>query len=90
MGKQDHMPEALIFCEQVRAVWLATGRGMRECGREIGISHGTLSRITNGHPPDLDGYFKCKRWMAKQGNALAQLKDMVSKAEAAINESPTK
>jgi len=75
-----HEPESLAFCQQVRAVWLATGKGMRECGREIGISHGTLSRIANGHPPDLDGYFKVKRWMAKQGNSLAQLKELVEQA----------
>jgi transcriptional regulator with XRE-family HTH domain len=38
-------------------------RGIRETALEIGISHGTLSRLERGHLPDLDTFGKVCKWL---------------------------
>ena len=38
-------------------------RGVRETAKEIGISHGTLSRLERGYLPDLDTFGKVCRWL---------------------------
>lgn len=38
-------------------------RGVRETAKEIGVSHGTLSRLERGYLPDLDTFGKVCRWL---------------------------
>lgn len=38
-------------------------RGVRDTAKEIGISHGTLSRLERGFLPDLDTFGKVCRWL---------------------------
>lgn len=38
-------------------------RGIREVAKEIGISPATLSRIENGHVPDLETFSKLCGWL---------------------------
>jgi transcriptional regulator with XRE-family HTH domain len=38
-------------------------RGVRETAREIGISHGTLSRLERGYLPDLETFGKVCGWL---------------------------
>lgn len=38
-------------------------RGIREVAKEIGISPATLSRIENGHVPDLETFGKICSWL---------------------------
>jgi transcriptional regulator with XRE-family HTH domain len=38
-------------------------RGVRETAKEIGISHGTLSRLERGYLPDLDTFGKVCKWL---------------------------
>ncbi len=38
-------------------------RGIRAVATEIGISHSTLSRVEQGHLPDLENYQKICTWL---------------------------
>jgi transcriptional regulator with XRE-family HTH domain len=38
-------------------------RGIRAVAKEIGVSPSTLSRVENGHLPDLENYRKICRWL---------------------------
>lgn len=39
------------------------GKGVREAAKEVGVSPATLSRIENGHVPDLETFGKICRWL---------------------------
>ena len=39
------------------------GMGIRAAAKEVGVSPATLSRIENGHVPDLDTFGKICRWL---------------------------
>jgi len=39
------------------------GKGVREAAKEVGISPATLSRVENGHVPDLETYRKICLWL---------------------------
>lgn len=39
------------------------GRGVRDTSKEIGISHGTLSRLERGYLPDLETFGKVCKWL---------------------------
>lgn len=39
------------------------GRGVRDTAKEIGISHGTLSRLERGYLPDLETFRKVCGWL---------------------------
>ena len=43
-------------------------RGVRETAKEIGISHGTLSRLERGYLPDLDTFGKVCGWLGINPN----------------------
>lgn len=43
-------------------------KGVRETAKEIGISHGTLSRLERGHLPDLDTFRKVCTWLGISPN----------------------
>ena len=38
-------------------------RGIRAVAKEIGVSPSTLSRVENGHLPDLENYRKICKWL---------------------------
>lgn len=40
-----------------------SGRSLRTCAKDIGISAATLSRLTNNNIPDLITYKKCCKWL---------------------------
>lgn len=80
----NHEPEAIAFCQQTQVAWIASGKTMRECAKEVGCSHGIMSRIFGGKLPDLDTYFKMKRWLVVKGDALAQLRQLVTSAEESL------
>ena len=37
--------------------------GVRAAAKEVGVSHGTLSRVEKGFLPDLENYDKIRRWL---------------------------
>jgi transcriptional regulator with XRE-family HTH domain len=39
------------------------GKGVREAAKEVGVSPATLSRVENGHIPDLETYRKICLWL---------------------------
>ena len=39
------------------------GQGIRAAAKEIGISPATLSRVENGHLPDLENFKKICQWL---------------------------
>jgi transcriptional regulator with XRE-family HTH domain len=41
------------------------GRGVRATAIDVGISAATLSRIENGHMPDLETFAKICRWLER-------------------------
>lgn len=41
------------------------GKGVREAAKEVGISPATLSRVENGHVPDLETYRKICLWLGE-------------------------
>lgn len=45
-------------------------KGIRETAREIGISHGTLSRLERGYLPDLDTFKKVCAWLDVNPNDI--------------------
>lgn len=40
-------------------------RGVRAAAAEVGISSATLSRVENGHMPDLDTFAKICKWLER-------------------------
>src|SRR5665213_3866720 len=40
-------------------------RGVRVVAAEVGTSHSTLSRVENGHMPDLQTFAKLCRWLER-------------------------
>jgi transcriptional regulator with XRE-family HTH domain len=45
-------------------------RGVRAVAAEIGISHSTLSRVEQGHLPDLENYQKICTWLGLEVAAV--------------------
>jgi transcriptional regulator with XRE-family HTH domain len=41
------------------------GRGVRAAAADVGVSPATLSRVENGHMPDLETFAKICRWLEK-------------------------
>ncbi len=39
------------------------GRGVRSAAADVGVSPATLSRVENGHMPDLETFAKICRWL---------------------------
>jgi len=46
-------------------------QGVRAIAKEIGISHGTLSRVERGFLPDLENYQKICRWLGIEADPVA-------------------
>lgn len=49
-------------------------RGIREVAKEIGISHGTLSRVRRGYMPDLETFKKICQWLAVDAGEMLGMK----------------
>lgn len=46
------------------------GQGLRTTARAIGISPATLSRVENGHLPDLENFRRICRWLEIDPNRI--------------------
>ena len=46
-------------------------QGIRAAAQEIGISPATLSRVENGHLPDLENFQKICRWLGVEMTSIA-------------------
>ncbi len=46
-------------------------QGVRAAAQEIGISPATLSRVENGHLPDLENFQKICRWLGVEMSSIA-------------------
>lgn len=46
------------------------GNGVRAAAREIGISPATLSRVENGHLPDLENFRLICKWLDVEPNRI--------------------
>jgi transcriptional regulator with XRE-family HTH domain len=46
-------------------------QGIRAAAQEIGISPATLSRVENGHLPDLENFQKICRWLGVEMSSIA-------------------
>jgi transcriptional regulator with XRE-family HTH domain len=45
-------------------------RGIRAVAKEIGVSPSTLSRVENGHLPDLENYQKICQWLGVDASSI--------------------
>ena len=70
-------------------------RGIRAVAKEIGVSPSTLSRVENGHLPDLENYRKICKWLGVEpaaivGNAAAGARSGLARAhfkkDGAVNQ----
>jgi transcriptional regulator with XRE-family HTH domain len=57
--------------------------GVRAAAKEIGISPSTLSRIENGHVPDLATFASICRWLGKDPNQFLGMQPATSSTSAA-------
>ena len=53
-------------------------RGVREVAKEIGISHSTLSRVEQGHLPDLENYERICKWLGIRATDMRKASPTVS------------
>lgn len=60
------------------------GRGVRSAAAEVGVSHATLSRVENGHMPDLDTFAKICRWLDRDPREFLGLSDANHDAPGAV------
>ena len=51
------------------------GRGVRAAAADVGTSPATLSRVENGHMPDLETFAKICRWLEKDPREFLGLED---------------
>lgn len=77
-------PETLAFCNSLKIALIATSKSARQIAKEVGLGHATLSRIAAGRPCDIDTYFKIRRWLQRQGDALKMLKHLVEQVEKEV------
>lgn len=47
-----------------------TGRGIRAAAKEVGVSPATLSRVENGHLPDLENFRKICTWLGVEMSSV--------------------
>jgi transcriptional regulator with XRE-family HTH domain len=57
-------------------------RGIRDTAKEIGISPSTLSRIENGHLPDLEKFRLVCRWLGVDATAMLGVEPGTKKSRA--------
>lgn len=64
-GKAIRLFDADGFARQVRVRIAERHISVREAAAEIGCSHGTVSRVCNCKPPDVENYLRIVRWLEK-------------------------
>src|SRR5580693_2504550 len=60
------------------------GRGVRAAAADVGISSATLSRVENGHMPDLATFAKICKWLDKDPREFLGFDKSEESAETAI------
>ena len=60
----------------------ALGYGLRKVAEDIGVSHGTLSRVERGYLPDLDTFGKICHWLEVDPGEVLGTKAATSKTIA--------
>jgi len=60
------------------------GRGVRAAAAEVGVSSATLSRIENGHMPDLETFAKICRWLDRDPREFLGLSEADQQAPQAV------
>lgn len=59
-------------------------KGVRAAASEVGISSATLSRVENGHMPDLETFAKLCAWLGKDPNEFLGFQAKTSDAPATV------
>jgi transcriptional regulator with XRE-family HTH domain len=60
------------------------GRGVRATATDVGISAATLSRVENGHMPDLETFAKICRWLDRDPREFLGLGERAGQAPQAV------
>lgn len=60
------------------------GRGVRAAAMDVGVSAATLSRVENGHMPDLETFAKICRWLDRDPREFLGLEDQVQQTPQAV------
>jgi transcriptional regulator with XRE-family HTH domain len=60
------------------------GRGVRAAAADVGVSAATLSRVENGHMPDLETFAKICRWLDRDPREFLGLEERGAKAPQAV------
>ena len=60
------------------------GRGIRAAAADVGTSPATLSRVENGHMPDLETFAKICRWLEKDPREFLGLEISEAKSHGAV------
>lgn len=60
------------------------GRGVRAAAAEVGVSSATLSRVENGHMPDLETFAKICRWLDRDPREFLGLGEMEADTPQAV------
>ncbi len=53
------------FSAKVRMRIAERNIDMRTAAKEIGCSHATVSRVSNGKSPDVENYLRIEKWLGK-------------------------
>jgi transcriptional regulator with XRE-family HTH domain len=59
-------------------------RGVRAAAADVGTSPATLSRVENGHMPDLETFAKICRWLEKDPREFLGLEHSVDSSRQAV------
>jgi transcriptional regulator with XRE-family HTH domain len=60
--------DALLFGDRLFHVMKQNSLSVRDAGRQIGISHSTVARITLGGTPDIESYLRVVKWLEGKEN----------------------
>jgi transcriptional regulator with XRE-family HTH domain len=60
------------------------GRGVRATAADVGTSAATLSRVENGHMPDLETFAKICRWLDRDPREFLGLDDRAEQTPQAV------
>lgn len=60
------------------------GRGVRAAAVDVGVSAATLSRVENGHMPDLETFAKICRWLDRDPREFLGLGEQAEQAPQAV------
>jgi transcriptional regulator with XRE-family HTH domain len=60
------------------------GRGVRVAAAEVGVSSATLSRVENGHMPDLETFAKICQWLDRDPREFLGLGEVSRQAPQAV------